>query len=87
MDGVVGVRHKERLSVGVDRYELDTLDACLDHTVDGIGAAATDANDLDDGQVFPAYEIRHSLSSIGSCYSAPHCACCREDAEKIFKIE
>ena len=47
----VGVAHEQRLRVGVDGDELDTLEADLDHAVDRVDAAAADADDLDDGQV------------------------------------
>src|SRR5918999_721232 len=47
----VGVAHLERLGVGVDGDELDPLEARVHHAVDGVGAAAADADDLDDRQV------------------------------------
>ena len=47
----VGVAHQQRLGVGVDRDELDPAQAELDHAVDGVDAAAADADDLDDGEV------------------------------------
>ncbi len=47
----VGVAHLQRLRVGVDRDELHTAKAGVDHAVDGIGAAAADADDLDDREV------------------------------------
>jgi hypothetical protein len=47
----VGIRHQQRLGVGVDRDELDAVQARVDHAVDGVHAAAADADDLDDGQV------------------------------------
>ena len=47
----VGVGHQQRLRVGVDRDELDALEADLDHAVDGVDAAAADADDLDHGEV------------------------------------
>ena len=47
----VGVAHQQRLRVGVDGDELDALEADLDHPVDGVDAAAADADDLDDGEV------------------------------------
>ena len=47
----VGVAHQEGLGVGVDRDELDALEADLDHPVDGVDAATADAHDLDDRQV------------------------------------
>jgi hypothetical protein len=47
----VGVAHQQGLRVGVDRDELDALEADLDHPVDGVDAAAADADDLDDRQV------------------------------------
>ena len=47
----VGVAHQQRLGVGVDRDELDAAQAEFDHAVDGVDAAAADADDLDDGEV------------------------------------
>ena len=47
----VGVAHEQGLRVGVDRDELDALEADLDHPVDGVDTAAADADDLDDGEV------------------------------------
>ena len=42
----VGVAHQQRLRVGVDRDELDAGQAGLDHAVDGVRAAAADADTL-----------------------------------------
>ena len=47
----VGVAHEQRLRVGVDGDELHALEADLDHPVDGVDAAAADADDLDDREV------------------------------------
>ena len=47
----VGVAHEQGLGVGVDRDELDALEADLDHPVDGVDTASTDAHDLDDCEV------------------------------------
>jgi hypothetical protein len=47
----VGVAHQQRLRIGVDRDELDTLEADLDHAVDRVDTAAADADDLDDREV------------------------------------
>ena len=47
----VGVTHEQCLGVGVDGDELDSLEADLDHPVDGVDTAAADADDLDDGEV------------------------------------
>ena len=47
----VGVAHQERLRVGVHRDELDAGQARVDHPVDGVRAAAADADDLDHGEV------------------------------------
>ena len=47
----VGVGHQQGLGVGVDRDELDALEADLDHPVDRVDAAAADADDLDDREV------------------------------------
>ena len=47
----VGVAHQQRLRVGVDRDELDALQADIDHAVDGVDPAPADADDLDDGEI------------------------------------
>ena len=47
----VGVAHQQRLRVGVDGNELDALKALLDHSVDGVDAAATDADHLYDSEI------------------------------------
>ena len=47
----VGIGHQQGLGVGVDRDELDAADAGVDHPVDGVDAAAADADDLDHGEV------------------------------------
>ena len=38
----------ERLGIGIGADELHPFDAALDHVIDGIAAAATDADDLYD---------------------------------------
>ena len=43
----VGVAHQQRLGIGVDGDELDAAQAEFDHAVDGVDAAAADADDLD----------------------------------------
>ena len=58
LDLHVGVRHQERLRIGVDRDELDAAETCVDHAVDGAGAAATDTGDFQDCQEF-AGRIAH----------------------------
>jgi len=47
----LGVAHEERLGVGVDADELDALQTGVDHAVDGVDAAAADADDLDHREV------------------------------------
>ena len=47
----VGVAHEQRLCIGVDRDELDALEALFDHPVDGIDATTANADDFDHGQV------------------------------------
>ncbi len=47
----VGIGHEQRLRVGVDGDELGALEAHVDHAVDGVDAAAADADDLDRGDV------------------------------------
>src|SRR5699024_5031295 len=47
----VGVRHQQRLRIGVDGDELDALQAGFDHAVDRVDTAAADADDLDDCEI------------------------------------
>jgi hypothetical protein len=47
----VGVAHEERLGIGVDRDELDTLQPRIDHPVDRVDAAAADTDDLDHSEI------------------------------------
>ena len=49
VDGDVGGAVLQRLKIGVDGHELDPGDAGLDHPVDGVDAAAADADDADHG--------------------------------------
>ncbi|BCJ34962.1 hypothetical protein Athai_24650 [Actinocatenispora thailandica] len=65
----VRVGHQQRLRVGVDRDELDALEPDLDHSVDGIDAAATAADDLDDRQVVVRRCHRSAFPSL--CCSPP----------------
>src|SRR4029077_15085513 len=47
----VGVAHKQRLRVSVDRDELDALESLFDHAIDGVDAATADSDDLDNRQI------------------------------------
>ena len=47
----VGIAHQERLSIGVHRNELDTLESGVDHAIDGVNATTADANDLDHREI------------------------------------
>ena len=58
----VGVRHLERLVVGVDRDELDALEACVDHAVHGVGSAAAYAYDLDYREIARAFHMCQDTS-------------------------
>ncbi len=71
----VGVAHQQRLGVGVHRDELDAAQTGLDHAVDGVDAAAADADDLDDRQVVLGC-TRHvgfpfCRRPCRQCYAAP----------------
>src|SRR6185312_13923427 len=50
----VGVRHRERLGVGVRGDELHAAQPGVDHAAHGVGSAAADAYDLDHCQVASA---------------------------------
>src|SRR5690606_2242879 len=60
----VGLAHEQRLRVCVDRDELDATQPELDHAVDGVDAAATDADHLDDGEV--VLVLAHAASIDGT---------------------
>ena len=47
----IGIAHEQRLGVGVGGDELDAPQPGLDHAVDGVDAAAADADHLDDGEI------------------------------------
>ena len=57
----VGVTHQQGLGVGIDGDELDTAQTHLDHPVDGVDPAASDSDDLDDGQVVVRRRHRRNL--------------------------
>ena len=59
----VGVRHQERLRVRVDRDELDAAQARLDHAIDRVGPAATDADHLDHREVVATLCAHEYLTS------------------------
>jgi hypothetical protein len=50
---LLGLRHEQRLRVGVHGDELATTQACLDHPVHGVRSAAAGTDDLDDGEIAP----------------------------------
>src|SRR5205085_4094623 len=58
----VGVAHLQRLGIRVHRDELDALEAGVDHSVNGVGSAPADADDLDDRQVAPRVHAPSSRS-------------------------
>ena len=60
----VGVAHRERLRVGVGGDELDAAQARVDHAADRVGAAAADADDLDDCQIAAAALHDGSVRSL-----------------------
>ncbi len=61
----VRVGHQQRLSVGVDGDELDPLQPGVDHPIDGVAAAAADADDLDDREVVLGI-VRHECGTLPS---------------------
>src|SRR5699024_5476361 len=60
----VGVAHQQRLRICVYRDELDAAQPELDHAVDGVDAATTDADDLDHGEV--VLVLAHTASIDGT---------------------
>jgi hypothetical protein len=67
----VRVAHQQRLRVGVHRDELDAAKARIDHAVDRVGAAAADADDLDDGEVVAALVPHGPLLTSGEAPLRP----------------
>ena len=62
VDLEVCVADHQRLGVRVDRDELDAGQAGVHHAVDGVRAAAADADDLDHCEVVPGRFLRaHEL--------------------------
>ena len=62
----LGIRHQQRLGVGVDGDELDAPEACLDHPVHRVHTAAADPDDLDHGEVvLGSIHHRSRPSNIG----------------------
>ena len=57
----------ERLRVGVDGDELDPGQAGVDHAVDGVRAAAADADDLDHGEVVAGSDLSFDADSTSRC--------------------
>ncbi len=63
MDLHVGLGHQERLRVRVHGDELDARHAGLDHPRHRVRAAASDADDLDNGEVAPGL-VAHRLTPL-----------------------
>ena len=59
VDRLVGIRHEQRLSIGVHGNEFDAAHPRFDHAVHGIRAAAAYADDLDDRQMLGTYFVWH----------------------------
>ena len=53
----VGVRHLERLRVGVGRDELNAGQTGVDHPVHGIGSTAADSDDFDDCEITAGFHV------------------------------
>jgi hypothetical protein len=59
----VGVRHQECLSVRIRGDKLHAAQTRVDHAIDRVAAAATDADDLDHCQICPA--------TVSHCHDRP----------------
>ena len=75
LDQPLGLRHGQRLGVGVGDDELDAAQAGGDHVVDGVAAAAADAEHGDAGLQFGDVRLlqidRHCLSSFAFPAASP----------------
>ena len=47
----IGIRHQQRLRIGIDCDELDAPDPGIDHAIDGVDAAAAHSDNFDHGKV------------------------------------
>jgi hypothetical protein len=63
----VGVAHLQRLRIRVDADELDAGEARVDHPVDGVRAAAADADDLDHRDVVSGL-TSHRFLPLTRCF-------------------
>ena len=52
LHGVLRLARTQRLNVGVDREKVDVRESGLDHAVDGVAAAASDAEHFDGRGMF-----------------------------------
>ena len=69
----VRLAHQQRLGVGVDRHELDALQAGVDHAVDGVDPGAADTDHLDHGDEALAWVLIRAhplLTRMGRSWSA-----------------
>jgi hypothetical protein len=66
-------RALERLRVGVGADELHAREPAVDHVLDGIAAAAADADDLDDRSVFVGLvdDFKHGVCLLSMCANVP----------------
>ena len=63
LDRMAGLGMAQRLGIGIGGDEFHAFQTCRAHVVDGVAAAATDADDLDDSAVlFTFIEFKHDLS-------------------------
>ena len=62
----VGVAHEQRLGVRVDADELDAGKPGVDHPVDGVRPAPTDADHLDHGYVITCLSSHSPPTSIST---------------------
>jgi hypothetical protein len=64
----VGVAHRERLGVCVAGDELDAAQAGVDHSIDGVRAAAADSHDFDDCQVATGFHVPSDPRDSVECF-------------------
>src|SRR6476469_1615053 len=67
---------QQRLAVGVDRDELNAVDAGIDHAVDRVATRATDADHLDPGEWIRKLLVEWLLHRLllSPTYRAPRCS-------------
>ena len=62
----IGIAHQQCLRICVDSNELNALEACIDHAVDGVDATSAHTDDLDHCEIILRRACHQGTSDICS---------------------